>query len=247
MGHPDSVAVVTGPDGTVQSLGEFLRACKQASGMSVTKIVQKAGISRANFYLLEKDNQRPALTTLVGLFGAMGFPSYIPTEPDPALAPDLVVAVGEDDFHVDLQWSAAERTKSRERYISAASTGLGAALGVFGTSLGRQGGARLPMPVVGRTGAVGVVAAVAPVALPALGSALTMAARHLRERRAANQSDAATAPTQEEVFADLTKTAAAMSTEELEALLAAMKAMRPDSADSPDDNATQPGTPGAPS
>ena len=240
MATPDSVAVVTGPDGTVQSLGQFLRACKQASGMPVTQIVQKAGISRANDYLLRKDNQRPALTTLVGLFGAMGFPSHIPTEPDPALAPDLVVAVGEDDFQIDLQWSAAERTKSRERYLSAASIGLGAALGVFGTSLGRQGGVRLPLPAAGGPGAVGMVAAVAPVALPALGSALTMAARHLRERRAANQSDAAAAPTQEEVFADLTETASTMSTEELETLLAAMKAMRADFTDSPDDNATQP-------
>lgn len=232
-------AVVSGPDGTVQSLGEFLRACKQASGMSVTKIVEKAGISRANFYLLEKDNQRPALSTLVGLFGAMGFPTYIPTEPNPALASDLVVGVGDDEFQVDLQWSAAERTKSRERYLSAASTGFGAALGVFGTSLGRHGGARLPLPAAGGPGAVGMVAAVAPVALPALGSALTMAARQLRERRAANQSDAATAPTQEEVFADLTTTAATMSIEELEALLAAMKAMRAGSAGSPDDDATQ--------
>ncbi len=240
MAKSDSVAVVTGPDGATQSLGEFLRACKQASGMPVTRIVQRAGISRANFYLLEKDNQRPALTTLVGLFTAMGFPSSIPTEADPATAPDLVVAVGEDEFQVDLQWSAAERTKSRERYLSAASTGLGVALGVFGTSLGRQGGARLPTPAAGGPGAVGMAAAVAPVALPALGSALRMAARHLRERRAANQSDAAAAPTQEEVFADLTKTAASMSTEELEALLAAMKAMRADSADSPDDSATQP-------
>lgn len=220
MAINDAAAVVTGPDGQVQSLGEFLRARKQACGLPVTRIVQAAGISRANFYLLEKDSQRPSLTTLVMLLGAMGLTTRLPADQDPSHAADLVVLAGEEAYKVEVRWSAEERSRSRERYVSAASYGLGAAL----YQLAR---ARRADGTGGALGGAGIVAAAAaPLAGAALASALAATARRLRERREADQAEAAAAPSHDQVLEDLKETAASMPTEELEALLAAMKSMR---------------------
>lgn len=228
MAIDDAAAVVTGPDGQVQSLGQFLRARKQACGLPVTRIVEAAGISRANFYLLEKDGQRPSLTTLVMLLGAMGLTTRLPAAEDSAQAPDLEVVVGQEVYAVDLRWSGRERSRSRERYLSTASSGLGVALDAFGPSLGQFAGVRLAGGAGARPGVAGMAAAAAPLVVPVLGSALAATARRLRERRAVNEEEAAAAPSQEEVLKDLKETAASMSTEELEALLAAMKSMRED-------------------
>ncbi len=229
MAIKDAAAVVTGRDGRVQSLGQFLRSRKQACGLPVTRIVEVAGISRANFYLLEKDSQRPSLSTLVSLFGAMGLETRLPAAEDPSQPADLVILVGEEAYKVDLRWTAEERSRSRARYVSAATSGLGAAIDALDAlvpTLGRLAGARLVGGTGGSPGGAGTFAAAAPIVVPALGSALAVVARRLRERRDADRGEAAAAPSQEDVLEDLKETAASMSTEELEALLAAMKAMR---------------------
>lgn len=217
MGINDAAAVVTGPDGQVQSLGEFLRARKQACGLPVTRIVETAGISRANFYLLEKDSQRPSLTTLVMLFGAMGLTTRFPADQDPSHAADLEVFAGEEAYKVEVRWSAEERSRSRERYVSAASYGLDVALD-------RLARPRLAGGIGGASGGAGIVAAAAAPLVVALASGLAATARRLRERREADQA-AAAARSHDQVLEDLKETAASMPTEELEALLAAMKSM----------------------
>jgi transcriptional regulator with XRE-family HTH domain len=220
MAINDAAAIVTGPDGQVQSLGEFLRARKQACGLPVTRIAQAAGISRANYYLLEKDSQRPSLTTLDRLFDAMGLKTRVPDDQDPSHAADLVVLAGEEAYKVKVRWSAKERLKSRERYLSAASHGVGIALGRLARAR-RADGTRGSLDV-----AEIVAAAATPLGAAIVESALDAAALRLRERREAHQAEAAAAPSHDQVLEDLKQTAVSMSTEELEALLAVMKSMR---------------------
>lgn len=258
MAIDEAAAVVTGPDGQVQSFGSFLRKRKEASGLPVTRIATAAGISRANFYLLEKDRQRPTLPTLVGLFTAMGLETVLPNEQTDRSEPDgqdkkdgdgadLVVLVGDDAYRVEVRWSEQDRAKSRDRYLSTTSAGLGMLLDAAGPALGAAAATRLLEGGPGLAAASralgwrpGTLAPAAPYVLPAaaVGSALYATARRIAERRAADRAEAEAAPSPEAVMADFKETAEAMSTEELEALLATMKAMRAAHGDSVD------GTPG---
>lgn len=242
MAIDEAAAVVTGPEGQVQSFGSFLRERKEASGLPVTRIATSAGISRANFYLLEKDRQRPTLPTLVGLFTAMGLETFLPNEradlfeqDGEGAGADLVVLVGEEAYRVEVRWSERDRAKSRERYLSTTSAGLGMLLDVAGPALGAAAASRLLEGGPSLTAASralglrpGTMGPAAPYVLPAaaVGSALYATAKRIAERRAADRAEAEAAPSPEMVMADFKETAEAMSVEELETLLATMKAMR---------------------
>lgn len=215
------VPVVIGPTGDEQTLGEFLRQCKDSTGLSVAKIVSAAGLSRANYYLLE-GGQRPSLGTLVALLGAMGLEAHLPTAEDESRTADLIVQVRSEAYVVDLRWSAEEREKSRDRYVTATASGVGAAAN-------RLGDARIPALV-----AAGLLARLAPgIAPKVVGEVMLLVATHMREQRAADQKAAQPAPTRSGLLNELKTTATSMTTEELETLLATMKAMREARADNP--------------
>lgn len=219
--HP----MVIGPRGE-QPLGSFLRQCKDASGLPVTKIVEAAGISRANYYLLEKDNQRPSLATMVALLGAMGHEVSIPS-PGGGDAVDLVVTLDGDRYDVDLRWSAEERAKSRDRYIATTASGVVAALGAasalrpgaaaIGSGSLAVGGGAVAGPLLPLAGVIGTV----------MGQAAFMAARRLADRRARrDNAQVQVERVKSEVLAEVERAADAMSTDDLEELLALMKAMQ---------------------
>jgi transcriptional regulator with XRE-family HTH domain len=214
-------AEVIAGDKSSRSFGAYIKELKDLRGVKVTHLVADAGLSRANYYLLENDKQRPSLSTAIAVLNALGAETRVPAPDDPDLTKDLDVQDGETLLALRINWSVSDRRRSREKFWTAAGVGLGAAAGVGFASSAGAGLAGLGL------GGLGLgAAALIPGGVPIAGVAI--AAKLLRDRSKAKIKTKG--PHAEkldaDVFADFSKTAEDMSTEELEALLEAMKAMR---------------------
>ena len=220
----DLPAEVLASDGSSRSFGSYLRELKTRNSVKITRLVADAGISRANYYLLESDKQRPSLATAVALLAVHEVETRVPSPDDPDLAKDLDMVDDGTLLALRINWSSEERRRSRDRFWTSAGIGLGAATGTRFAPWGAVGAFGLPVAAAGAAAA----AALFPGSLPIAGVAL--AAKLLHER---SKQKAGTTPGGEtseaapgDVMADFAKAAEDMSTEELEALLEAMKAMR---------------------
>ena len=220
-------AHITAADGTRWTFGEFLEHRQRLSDKSIKDVVKSAKISRANYYLLKGDEQRPTLATAVALFSALDLRCEVPPADD-EFEVDLHVYDGDDRYDLVLNWTRGERSRARDRFLSSAGLGSAAGAALGGIGLGGVAAAALG-------GAVGGVAF--PVAGP-LAASVLVAARQMKkareQERKQQQSEGRKpepTPAKEDLIEDFKAAADEMSTEDLEALVAAMKALRDSNAD----------------
>ncbi len=220
-------AYVKAEDGTKWSFGEFLEQRRGLSGKSIQDVVKNAKISRASYYNLKDAKQRPTLTTAVALFSALDLRCELPTSDD-EFEVDLHIYDGDNRYVLVLEWTADDRSRARDRFLSSADLGVAAGAALGGIGLGGVAAAALG-------GAAG--AAAFPVAGP-LAASVFIATRQMKKAREQQRMQqrrdgqkAAPAPAKQELIDDFKAAADQMSTEDLEALLAAMKALRESNSD----------------
>lgn len=211
------------------TFGKFLERRQRLSGKSVAGMVREAGVSRANYYLLLRDEQRPTLATAIALLSAMGLSCALPEDANESSIGDLLIRDDQGEYSLVIDWSADERTRARERFWNSADIGLSAGLAYLG---GGAVGARL-----GGMAAGGALVGASGVAVPVVGPvvAAALAVRMLRRSRgraserlgpADDGQPAVGEVDKESLLQDFAATAEQLPTEDLEALLATMKAMR---------------------
>jgi hypothetical protein len=214
-------AYLISADGERVSFGDFLDRRQRASSKPVAAIAKEANVSRANYYLLRGDEQRPSLATAIALLSVLGLRSEVPGD-DESTAIELRVYDGEDQWDLVFDWSEAERRRERLRFWTSTAAGLSAA------SAGVSAGAALG-GVVGVAG-IGLGGAVLPIAAPAVAAYLAYkyARRSHDVQRLASQGQPELAPpvARDDLIGDFKAAAEELSVEDLQALLDTMKAIR---------------------
>jgi transcriptional regulator with XRE-family HTH domain len=116
-------AVVVDRRGRATPLGAYVFGLIADSGLSVSEVSRRAGLSRSFLYLLRDDEQVPAMDTLVTLFEALDVDEVraaAPGEPG-----DLAVSAGGRERWVRLPRTNKRAERSRSAWASLASTEAG--------------------------------------------------------------------------------------------------------------------------
>lgn len=210
-------ASVIAEDGTAVSFGEFLDQRKRASSKSIAAITKAAHVSRANYYLLLSNDQRPSLATAIALCSALGLHSEVPGN-DELMSIDFRVHDGDQWWDVVFDWPEADRQRERDRFRRSATVGLSAAAGFP------------PWGLVAGAAGLGLLGGGVPGAAVAVSTLLeVMNTRRSRDQQrvaTGEHDEAATAVPKEDLIEDFKATAEEMSVEDLQVLLEAMKALR---------------------
>jgi transcriptional regulator with XRE-family HTH domain len=113
-------AVVVDRRGRTTPLGSYVFGLISDTGLSVSEVARRSGLSRSFLYLLRADEQVPALDTLVTLFEALGVDEVraaAPGEPG-----DLAVTVGGRERWVRLPRANKRAERSRNAWASLAAS-----------------------------------------------------------------------------------------------------------------------------
>lgn len=113
-------AVVVDRRGRTTPLGSYVFDLISDSGLSVSEVARRSGLSRSFLYLLRADEQVPALDTLVTLFEALGVDEVraaAPGEPG-----DLAVSAGGRERWVRLPRANKRAERSRNAWASLAAS-----------------------------------------------------------------------------------------------------------------------------